>query len=190
MQTVNSEAKMYLASVLSLAVIIIGGAGNLNVATFAQFDDVQDENADITLNAQITKDRANTFDKSTVYHNVRNFKLSLSNDSNLCPTNDCTFKFVNEDFQGFTTSGIGDRSLDGVLKITSEGRTKLYNVNGGLNLIEEENGPDGSVSKELLEGTLRFTQGDDYYGGDEYSVNGTLTWNGENKGDLSLEGSP
>ena len=189
MPAVNSESKIYLAFVWSLAAIIIGGSGNLNVATFAQFDDVQDENADITLNAQITKDRANMFDKSTVYHNVKNFKVSLSNDSNLCPTNDCTYKFINEDFQGFTTNGISDRSLDGVLKITSEGKTKLYNVNGDLNLIEEENGPDGSVTKELLEGTLRFTQGDDYYGGDEYAVNGTLTWNGENKGDLSLEGS-
>jgi hypothetical protein len=78
--------------------------------------------------------------------------------------------------------------LDGVLKITSEGKTKLYNVNGDLNLIEEENGPDGSVTKELLEGTLRFSQGDDYNGGDEYTVNGTLTWNSENKADLSLEG--
>lgn len=190
MPAVNSESKVYLAFVGTFAAILIGGSGNLNVATFAQLDDVQDESADFTLNAQITKDRANMFDKTTVYHNVKNFKLSLVNDSNLCPTNDCTFKFINKDFQGFTTSGISDRSLDGVLKVTSEGRTKLYNVNGNLNLIEEENGPDGSVTKELLDGTLRFTQGDDYYGGDEYSVNGTLTWNGENKGNLSLEGSP
>ena len=190
MRTVNTKTKGYLAFVLSLAVFIIGGAGNLNLTTFAQLGDVQDEIAELNLNAEVTKDRANTFDKSTVYHNVKNFKLSLSNDSNICPTNDCTFKFVNEDFQGFTTSGIGDRTLEGVLKVTSEGRTKLYNVNGALNLIEEVNGPDGSVTKELLEGTLRFTQGDDYYGGDEYAVNGTLTGNGENKGDLSLEGSP
>jgi hypothetical protein len=186
---VISKSKIYLTVVWSLAATIIGGMGILNVSTFAQFDDIQDENADITINAQVTKDRANMFDKSTVYHDVKNFKVSLSNDSNLCPTNDCTFKFIHEDdFEGFTTNGISDRSLDGVLKVTSQGKTKLYDVNGDLNLIEEENAPDGSVTKELLEGTLRFSQGDDYFGGDEYAVNGTLTWNSENKGDLSLEG--
>lgn len=186
----NLEQRLYSIVISSLAFIILAASGNLMIAAFAQFDDGQGESVDITLNAEITKDRANTFDKSTVYHKVKNFKLSLTNDSNLCPTNDCSFNFVNEDFQGFTMSGISDRSLDGVLKISTEGRTKLYNVNGDLNLIEEENGPDGSVSKEYLEGTLRFSQGDDYYGGDEYTVNGTLTWNSENNGDLSLEGSP
>jgi hypothetical protein len=171
-----------------MAITIIVSTGILTVETFAQFDEAQDENVDITLNAQITKDRANMFDKTTVYYNIKNFKLRLANESNLCPANDCTFKFINEDFQGFITSGISDRSLDGVLKITSGTKTQLFDVNGDLTLIEEENGPDGSVTKELLEGTLRFSQGDDYYGGDEYTVNGTLTWNSESKGDLTLQG--
>ena len=168
--------------------MIFGGVGNLNVPSFAQLGQSQDENPDISINAQITKERANMFDKSQVYHNVKNFKVSLSNDSNLCPTNDCTFKFIHKDFEGFTKNGISDRSLDGILKVTSQGKTQLYNVNGDLNLIEEENAPDGSVTKENLEGTLRFSQGDDYFGGDEYTVNGTLTNTGKNSADLSLEG--
>lgn len=188
MPALNLKSKIYLAFVWSSAAIIIGSAGNLTISTFAQFDEAQDENADITLNAQISKNSANMFDKSIVYYNVKNFKVGLANDSNLCPTNDCTFKFINEDLQGFSTNGISDRSLDGVLKITSGTKTQLYDVNGDLTLIEEENGPDGRVTKELLEGTLRFSQGDDYFGGDEYTVNGTLTWNSENKGDLLLEG--
>ena len=183
------KSKIHLVILWTIGVMIFGGVGNLNVPSFAQLGQSQDENPDISINAQITKERANMFDKSQVYHNVKNFKVSLSNDSNLCPTNDCTFKFIHKkDFEGFTKNGISDRSLDGTLKVTSQGKTQLYNVNGDLNLIEEVNAPDGSVTKEILEGTLRFSQGDDYFGGDEYSVNGTLTMTGKNSGDLSLEG--
>jgi hypothetical protein len=184
----NYNSKIHLIILWTIAATISGGIGNLYVPAFSQLGESQDENPDISINAQISKDRANLFDKSLVYYNVKNFKASLSNDSNLCPTNDCTFKFIHKDYEGFAKNGISDRSLDGVLKVTSQGKTQLYNVNGDLSLIEEENAPDGSVAKEILEGTLRFSQGDDYYGGDEYTVNGTLTMTGKNSGNLSLEG--
>jgi len=160
--------------------------GSLDVATFAQLDEFADNI--FTINAKVTKDRANMFDETTVYHNVKNFEMTATNASDLCPTNDCTFKFIHEDSEGFTTNGVSDRSLDGVLKITSQGKTKIFNLNGDLFILEEENDPDGKVTKEVLEGTLRLSQGNDYYGGDEYDVNGTLTWNNANSGDLSLQG--
>lgn len=75
-----------------------------------------------------------------------------------------------------------------LLKITSQGRTQIYNVNGDLSILEEENDADGEVTKEILEGTLQLYQGDDTFGGDEYEVNGTLIWNNDKNADLALEG--
>lgn len=159
-------------------------ASSIYPITYAQLDD---EPA-LTLNAKVTKDRANTFDESLVYFDVKNFQMTASNETDICPTNDCTFKFIHEDSNGFTLDGVTDRTLEGVLKVTSQGKTQIYNVNGDLSILEEENDANGEVTKEILEGTLQLYQGDDTFGGDEYEVNGTLTWNNDKNADLRLEG--
>jgi hypothetical protein len=53
-------------------------------------------------------------------------------------------------------------------------------------LLEEESDSDGSVTKEILEGTLQLSQGDENFG-DEYIVNGSINWNNEKNGDLTFD---
>lgn len=89
-------------------------------------------------------------------------------------------------FQGFNKDGVSDRSLEGVIKVTSQGKTKIFNLTSDLNMLEEESDSDGSVTKAILEGTLQLSQGDENFG-DEYIVNGSINWNNEKNGDLTLD---
>ena len=175
--------RLFLTVCTAVSFVIATLAGIVS-NSYAQFD----EESTLTLNAKLTRDRANTFDESIVYYDVKNFNMKVSNETEICPTSDCTFKFIHEDTDGFTLDGVTDRTLEGVLKITSQGKTKIYNVSGDLSILEEENDPNGVVTREILEGTLQLYQGDDTFGGEEYEVNGTLTWNNEKNADLSLDG--
>ena len=91
-------------------------------------------------------------------------------------------------FDGLSIDGVGDRSLDGTLKVAKDGKTKLYAFSGDLQVIEEETNNDGEVVKEILDGNVGITIGGQTYTRD-YQVNGTLTWkNNNNAIDLALQG--
>ena len=70
------------------------------------------------------------------------------------------------------------------MKITTDKKTKVFEVNSDLQLVgEEETSDDDTV--ELLEGN--FDTGKDPYIPDySYFVNGTLTWKGSNNAQLVL----
>ncbi len=136
------------------------------------------------LKAQLKKNNKNQFIDDEF--DVKKFGLVVSNESKLCPSNNCTFKYAHDEFNGFGLGGVTDRTLHGSLKITVDKKTKIFQVNSDLQVVGEEE-TSGNDTVELVEGN--FDIGKDPYSPDySYSVNGTLKWKGSNNAQLVLTG--
>ena len=147
--------------------------------------DLADVSADrISINASIIEDHEGTSDPNLIYYDIQNFDIGISNRSDLCPTGNCNYFFTIENKEGFRLDNSSGRMLHGLLKVTDEGESKMFQIYGYFSSIipnEEKH----EASQEALDGTIQFYIGDDALG-KEYQVNGSLIWKSEKNANLSL----
>lgn len=174
---------LIISCLFSFVVIFLS---NLSVELNGQMD-LADISADrISINASIIEDHEGTSDPNLIYYDIQNFNIRISNRSDLCPTGNCNYSFTTENKEGFRLDNSSGRMLHGLLKVTDEGDSKIFQIYGYFSSIipdEEKH----VASQEALDGTIQFYIGDDALG-KEYQVNGSLIWKSENNAHLSLTG--
>jgi len=174
---------LIISCLFSFVVIFLS---NLSVELNGQMD-LADISADrISINASIIEDHEGTSDPNLIYYDIQNFDIGISNRSDLCPTGNCNYSFTTENKEGFRLDNSSGRMLHGLLKVTDEGDSKIFQIYGYFSSIipdEEKH----AASQEALDGTIQFYIGDDALG-KEYQVNGSLIWKSENNANLSLTG--
>ncbi len=159
---------------------------NLSVELNGQLD-LTDVSADrISINASIIEDHEGTSDPNLIYYDIQNFDIGISNRSDLCPTSNCNFSFTTENKEGFRLDNSSGRMLHGLLKVSDEGESKIFQIYGYFSSITP-NEEKHVASQEALDGTIQFYIGDDALG-KEYQVNGSLIWKSEKNANLSLTG--
>ena len=179
----NKFPALITSCIFSFVVIFLS---NLSVELNGQLD-LTDVSADrISINASIIEDHEGTSDPNLIYYDIQNFDIGISNRSDLCPTSNCNFSFTTENKEGFRLDNSSGRMLHGLLKVSDEGESKIFQIYGYFSSIiphEEKH----VASQEALDGTIQFYIGDDALG-KEYQVNGSLIWKSEKNGNLSLTG--
>jgi len=179
----NKFPALITSCLFSFVVIFLS---NLSVELNGQLD-LTDVSADrISINASIIEDHEGTSDPNLIYYDIQNFDIGISNRSDLCPTGNCNYFFTSENKEGFRLDNSSGRMLHGLLKVTDEGESKIFQIYGYFSSItptEEKH----VASQEALDGTIQFYIGDDALG-KEYQVNGSLIWKSEKNGNLSLTG--
>ena len=159
---------------------------NLSVELNGQLD-LTDVSADrISINASIIEDHEGTSDPNLIYYDIQNFDIGISNRSDLCPTSNCNYSFTTENKEGFRLDNSSGRMLHGLLKVSDEGESKIFQIYGYFRSITP-NEEKHVASQEALDGTIQFYIGDDALG-KEYQVNGSLIWISEKNANLSLTG--
>lgn len=179
----NKFPALITSCIFSFVVIFLS---NLSVELNGQLD-LTDVSADsISINASIIEDHEGTSDPNLIYYDIQNFDIGISNRSDLCPTSNCNFSFTTENKEGFRLDNSSGRMLHGLLKVSDEGESKIFQIYGYFSSITP-NEEKHVASQEALDGTIQFYIGDDALG-KEYQVNGSLIWKSEKNGNLSLIG--
>ena len=179
----NKFPALITSCIFSFVVIFLS---NLSVELNGQLD-LSDVSADrISINASIIEDHEGTSDPNLIYYDIQNFDIGISNRSDLCPTSNCNFSFTTENKEGFRLDNSSGRMLHGLLKVSDEGESKIFQIYGYFSRITH-NEEKHVASQEALDGTIQFYIGDDALG-KEYQVNGSLIWKSEKNGNLSLTG--
>lgn len=179
----NKFPALITSCIFSFVVIFLS---NLSVELNGQLD-LTDVSADrISINASIIEDHEGTSDPNLIYYDIQNFDIGISNRSDLCPTSNCNYSFTTENKEGFRLDNSSGRMLHGLLKVSDEGESKIFQIYGYFNSITP-NEEKHVASQEALDGTIQFYIGDDALG-KEYQVNGSLIWKSEKNGNLSLTG--
>lgn len=179
----NKFPALITSCIFSFVVIFLS---NLSVELNGQLD-LTDVSADsISINASIIEDHEGTSDPNLIYYDIQNFDIGISNRSDLCPTSNCNFSFTTENKEGFRLDNSSGRMLHGLLKVSEEGESKIFQIYGYFSSITP-NEEKHVASQEALDGTIQFYIGDDALG-KEYQVNGSLIWKSEKNGNLSLTG--
>jgi hypothetical protein len=174
---------LIISCLFSFVVILLS---NLSVELNGQMDLADISAGRISINASIIEDHEGTSDPNLIYYDIKNFDIGISNSSDLCPTGNCNYSFTTENKEGFRLDNSSGRMLHGILKVTDEGNSKIFQIYGYFNSII----PDEEkyvAPQEALEGTIQFYIGDDALG-KEYQVNGSLIWKSEKNATLSLTG--
>lgn len=174
---------LIISCLFSFVVIFIP---NLSVELNGQMDLADISAGRISINASIIQDHEGTSDPNLIYYDIQNFDIGISNRSDLCPTGNCNYSFTTENKEGFRLDNSSGRMLHGLLKVTDEGDSKIFQIYGYFSSIipdEEKH----VASQEALDGTIQFYIGDDALG-EEYQVNGSLIWKSEKNANLSLTG--
>jgi hypothetical protein len=174
---------LIISCLFSFVVILLS---NLSVELNGQMDLADIFAGRISINASIIEDHEGTSDPNLIYYDIKNFDIGISNSSDLCPTGNCNYSFTTENKEGFRLDNSSGRMLHGILKVTDEGNSKIFQIYGYFNSII----PDEEkyvAPQEALEGTIQFYIGDDALG-KEYQVNGSLIWKSEKNATLSLTG--
>ena len=178
----NKFPALITSCLFSFVVIL----SNLSVELNGQLD-LTDVSADrISINASIIEDHEGTSDPNLIYYDIQNFDIGISNRSDLCPTSNCNYSFTTENKEGFRLDNSSGRMLHGLLKVSDEGESKIFQIYGYFSSITP-NEEKHVASQEALDGTIQFYIGDDALG-KEYQVNGSLIWKSEKNGNLSLTG--
>lgn len=179
----NKFPALITSCIFSFVVIFLS---NLSVELNGQLD-LTDVSADsISINASIIEDHEGTSDPNLIYYDIQNFDIGISNRSDLCPTSNCNFSFTTENKEGFRLDNSSGRMLHGLLKVSDEGESKIFQIYGYFSSITP-NEEKHVASQEALDGAIQFYIGDDALG-KEYQVNGSLIWKSEKNGNLSLTG--
>ena len=174
---------LIISCLFSFVVIFLS---NLSVELNGQLD-LTDVSADrISINASIIEDHEGTSDPNLIYYDIQNFDIGISNRSDLCPTSNCNYSFTTENKEGFRLDNSSGRMLHGLLKVSDEGESKIFQIYGYFSSITP-NEEKHVASQEALDGTIQFYIGDDALG-KEYQVNGSLIWKSEKNANLSLTG--
>ena len=174
---------LIISCLFSFVVIFLS---NLSVELNGQLD-LADISADrISINASIIEDHEGTSDPNLIYYDIQNFDIGISNRSDLCPTSNCNYSFTTENKEGFRLDNSSGRMLHGLLKVSEEGESKIFQIYGYFSSITP-NEEKHVASQEALDGTIQFYIGDDALG-KEYQVNGSLIWKSEKNANLSLTG--
>jgi hypothetical protein len=174
---------LIISCLFSFVVIFLS---NLSVELNGQMGLADISAGRISINASIIQDHEGTSDPNLIYYDVQNFDIGISNRSDLCPTGNCNYSFTTENKEGFRLDNSSGWMLHGLLKVTDEGDSKIFQIYGYFSRIipdEEKN----VASQEALDGTIQFYIGDDALG-KEYQVNGSLIWKSEKNANLSLTG--
>jgi hypothetical protein len=174
---------LIISCLFSFVVIFLS---NLSVELNGQMDLADISAGRISINASIIQDHEGTSDPNLIYYDIQNFDIGISNRSDLCPTGNCNYSFSTENKEGFRLDNSSGRMLHGLLKVTDEGDSKIFQIYGYFSSIipdEEKH----VASQEALDGTIQFYIGDDALG-KEYQVNGSLIWKSEKNANLSLTG--
>jgi len=171
-----------ITSCLFSFVVIV--SSNLSVELNGQ-SVLADVSADsISINASIIEDHEDKSDPNLVYYDIQNFEVGISNRSDICPTDNCDYSFTTENKEGFRLDNSSGRMLHGLLKVTDEGESKIFQIYGYFSSINSTL-QKHVASQEALEGTIQFYIGDDALG-KEYQVNGSLIWKSDKNANLSL----
>jgi hypothetical protein len=110
------------------------------------------------------------------YYEVSNFALTVMESSELCPTGNCEFELEGGEIGPQYTPG--ERILTGKLRIDTGDSSKIMDVFGPWETIEERTGEDGETV-QVVEGTFGIGRNPidpDF----EYRINGTMTSDGDN----------
>lgn len=179
----NKFPALITSCLFSFVVIFLS---NLSVELNGQLD-LTDVSADrISINASIIEDHEGTSDPNLIYYDIQNFDIGILNRSDLCPTSNCNYTFTTENKEGFRLDNSSGRMLHGLLKVSDEGESKIFQIYGYFSSITP-NEEKHVASQEALDGTIQFYIGDDALG-KEYQVNGSLIWKSEKNANLSLTG--
>lgn len=179
----NKFPALITSCLFSFVVIFLS---NLSVELNGQLD-LTDVSADrISINASIIEDHEGTSDPNLIYYDIQNFDIGILNRSDLCPTSNCNYSFTTENQEGFRLDNSSGRMLHGLLKVSDEGESKIFQIYGYFSSITP-NEEKHVASQEALDGTIQFYIGDDALG-KEYQVNGSLIWKSEKYANLSLTG--
>lgn len=172
-----------ISCLFSFVVIFLS---NLSVALNGQLDLADISTDRISINASIIEDHEGTSDPNLIYYDIQNFDIGISNRSDLCLRGNCNYSFTTENKEGFRLDNSSGRMLHGLLKVSEEGESKIFQIYGYFSSITP-NEEKHSTSQEALDGTIQFYIGDDALG-KEYQVNGSLIWKSEKNANLSLTG--
>ena len=92
----------------------------------------------------------NEFLEADGYYQVSDFALAISNSSELCPTGVCEFELEGGQMSGEMTPG--ERSLTGKLNVKTGDSTRIMDLNGFWQTVEERQQNGETV--QVVEGTL------------------------------------
>lgn len=101
-------------------------------------------------------------------------------------TVNCNYFFRTENKEGFRLDNSSGRMLLGILKVSDEGESRIFQIYGYFSSITPNEEKD-VASQEALDGTIQFYIGGDALG-KEYQANGSLIWKSEKNANLSLAG--
>ena len=133
--------------------------------------DVGDVSADsISINASTIEDHEDKSNPNLVYYDIQNFDIGISKRSDICPTDNCDYLFTTENNKGFRLDNSSGRMLHGLLKITDEGKSKIFQMYGYLSSLNPAL-QKHVASQQVLKDTIQFYIGDDAWG-KEYLVSG------------------
>ena len=181
------QHKMFPALIIScLFLFLVIFLSNLSVELNGQIDLADISAGRISINASIIEDHEGTSDPNLIYYDIQNLDIGISNRSDLCPTGNCNYSFTTENKEGFRLDNSSGRMLHGLLKVSDEGESKIFQIYGYFSSITP-NEEKHVASQEALDGTIQFYIGDDALG-KEYQVNGSLIWKSEKNANLSLTG--
>ena len=101
-------------------------------------------------------------------------------------TVNCNYFFRTENKEKFRLDNSSGRMLLGILKVSDEGESRIFQIYGYFSSITPNEEKD-VASQEALDGKIQFYIGDDALG-KEYQANGSLVWKSEKNANVSLAG--
>jgi hypothetical protein len=156
------------------------------VLTLSQDDDedapevltnTNEDTSDIIMESIL---KSGTVFKSNLYIPESNTKFTFSNRNELCPTNDCEYKFLEGELNKAIFGGKEDRRLKGTLQIEDKANSdvnfkayNLYKVSGDLNLQTIKENSKTGEKIHVYEGELNIDKGDTIFNPEfKYQIQG------------------
>ena len=109
------------------------------------------------------------------YYQVDNFAFVASNNSKLCPSGNCEYEFEDGEMQSEYTAG--ERTITGKFKVDTGESTKIMNLRGNWETVEERETPDGEIVR-VIEGELGIGR-NEFSPENKFQITGTLTPDGD-----------